>query len=1080
MFPCVFNKIIDNQQVFYVFNLLSNRNQIGWCFTYNATSQRYVYEQVVISGDLNDFYQSRATAAIVRLKSNTRSTDRTVLDGNMSTIACNQLPPDFHYDSLGRYASFEKGSCINTPLSDGQTIISYPYWQPFRTTNYNKHTAFLEHQEPLIVTTVERTAFTGDNYTIEYPYESAYQRIGSMSLVFDTIGYDGLTEPDTYHFSLTYQSFGNEGYIGVTHETTELTVTSNSEFFFDIMQSEAYTLKSITVTTAGLGYGFSLTIRSYDPILAPSPIIKHFMSVQGSTGTKNLAGSGSAMFELLPYAKNYSQVSMRYGPGFSPAQIDVFRSMLSDPNSNLRLVYQGNGFEQFIRQMLGESDQEEAQARIMEQQTHQASVLSLLGNAWKKGVSKLKQWGINPASYIRRAVDLAERNGYASYYPNAATHYASTTQPLMPIFGFKAKTKAQAEQQKKSRTINRTTSLPTAPPPTNVHFASIDIPKYIADRRGSYPDAAQLRANGRNYFISPVELICYLETGMLPATYEDATKFKHEKILAGKLSDPDALEIADQLDFSSLSLGNAAPFDKSYFIYMDEGNFDFPESMISQGEYTKYLKALQELPENKPPSSQPPAPPQKDTQQSAFPQFGFKAKTKEEAKLDEKAVKFSEPSALIAADIENSLPLQMAYSASAFATQTNLMKYRRYSAFVLIAKDKSPSLCTLEWSIEPRNVPYITVEAFFKEWKTPKWAKSVYLDQRLVNSIQEGKSEFVALYAIFNDPRLVSITPPRDENGDRLIKIYITAHCHSSVQGISGTSWYGAFYALLFGRDPSIIFEIAVFAMALNEKSAPFVSIQAVGDQKIKLSYIYSLGKKPEKPALIQALQNLNMRPIPAFLATQEVGTFCEENKIYADDMVTIFNQQEVKNPQILLLDSFWQQAYNYRSPDAMTYWQRLSAAGFAPRLALGGNLVQGKPESDKETLPKPTVEEVIAIMKESDDPSMQLGYGLIKSRNDAKRVLQEFIDQLPVSSKGYPEDLFRGFKSYYIGKDGPGKQYQTNTFTITNPLNPEEKKDVKETRVVKGAVNRTTKRRTMRPSKEVTDLAKNKNAIRW
>lgn len=423
------NLQISNQDVLIVTNLLSDRTQVASIFISNDEGIWERAETIDGAVNLTQFERVRSCCGRLQVISNTRSTDRTTLDGSVTTICVFTIPSIINFQNMGQYAILPKGHCINSQLSKGQTLTSYPIYHPYETKTSGSN---IENPPDHIDVTIPGIVAGVTTNLIDYMNPLACNQGVWFRLRCETIA-----AGSTHQIRVNWAVISTQGTYGTDTDTISFNVDQGTWRYLPPSSTLGLPngMQDLVITQPAAVTGpvvFDLDLCFVDPCFSNISRLKHITYIQGSTGTKNIVISGTVGYELIPKPNNYSQVTLDMAAGATFIPLEVFTGLLNDPSSNLRLVYEATDFERFVERLMS-YDGHDLQKRALQSLGH-ASLLGTIAGWWKKGIGALKGIGVSPAGLLRRGIDIIERNGYASSR-DASIGYASVNTGVTQLFG---------------------------------------------------------------------------------------------------------------------------------------------------------------------------------------------------------------------------------------------------------------------------------------------------------------------------------------------------------------------------------------------------------------------------------------------------------------------------------------------------------------------------------------------------------------------------------------------------------------------------------------------------------------------
>ena len=429
-FPLTANFQIKDTDVIMLIDLLTDQSRVGIVWTYDEVKGYWVNTSSLnVSGDLTMFARARSVAGRITIQSNTRSTDQTVLDGTVTTIMCDQFPPTLAFDRLPAYVMAPKLGCVNTLLSQGQTILSKPVYHAFQTKvpgNYQVN--FVPNREPDFSRTLTFETDGNVHWQSIIEDRSPMCNKGPLHLeVYDLSGTPASVTGCTVH--LKHGNIGPDFSL-VSEQDLAIKFATDSVYAWTFEFDEAdpshgwFSIGfSSDQVAASNSCKFLVKLWYVDPVVATSQRhLKQVTYIQGSTGTKNITINGTVGYELIPTASNYPQITLDPPLGCTWIPLEIYNGLLANEHSTFRVVYQGRDYINWIKDFVTNVGGNDNIIRDATAGIGEASVLSKLAGLVKRGVRGLKKIGISPGQLIKRGIDYAIDRGYAS---SPSTVYAA-------------------------------------------------------------------------------------------------------------------------------------------------------------------------------------------------------------------------------------------------------------------------------------------------------------------------------------------------------------------------------------------------------------------------------------------------------------------------------------------------------------------------------------------------------------------------------------------------------------------------------------------------------------------------------
>jgi len=807
------NVVISDTDMIIVYDPMTDRSVVGQMYVFASDHWKRL-APLSIAADLTQFAKARSVCGLLRIISNTRSTDSVVLDGNMLTVSFYNFPPTAKFQELSSYLIDPKLGVINTRLSQGQTLVAKPYYHPWEMKFPDTDGLFNIRRDYL--NTDPDYIFFNQGWQQNRDFGRCPIYMGTH--FFMTVEADCDVEENPYNVTF------NVGYAALRGDFT----------FADPDEHDTF---RVATGVNGLHVSFSCAVGTDQPerflsqcYLSGPQVVRNFVLriweanklfrcngvamkyvtyIQGSTGTKNIAISGCNCYELIPKVSNYQQVQFLPPVGSTFVPLEIFNGALANPHCGWRLVWAANGYDQFVQELLFSPDGQNEVIRMADEGLGHASILSALASGWKKGIGLLKNLGINPGAILHKGIDWLSNAGYAA---SPSTYYA-----------------------------------------------------------GSASDAANT-------------LPCACATSLCPDGQHSGSFL--EDIAAGTLGHASTKE-------PSSGEGMVEAYDVNLD---DDNNIDVEEAAIDQANMQ----------------------------------------------------------GLAAQDIESSFQASITYA----ATSTNgvVDAIRRYSAFVIMEQDhkKAAGLGVLSWSRKAtEGETYRTVRelvlsmwAKFKDQfparlNLPVWCDSVKLNEMLYAALNLNFESFKAFICWCCNPALRALTISKTLRGQEAEYRYITLFVPAGVTHIQGTSFLGALYALLLGRDPTMIWEMTSTTMAFGPHLG--MAARPVADLPQKLAYIRyfnsaGITEFTTRP-FEYAMKSMGLKlTMVVYGSSAEVAEF---GKHYHDLKETLITDVEAvgepvlwhDNVSVIIANTYWTYLVTARSPQVEAILQSLGQSNIGLRI---------------------------------------------------------------------------------------------------------------------------------------------------
>jgi hypothetical protein len=759
-----------------------NQTRIGIALRFGEDGFWKYLTDLNISGDLTMFDKVRSVCGRMTIQSNTRSTDSTTLDGSITTLVVPCWPDRISFSSLPSYSINTKLSCTNTLLSEGQTILGKPVYQPFekkRQGNYMlnftpngkpDHTFELSPAAPTFALPGSVLTHGGRVYLRVIPHDASDAAI-TLRLLFRQVKGDGTAPADgQIGQELNFQGDSMQEYVGGVF------VGDDQDFhgLYSVGQ-DGDTLRGLIVQ-----------IWFCDPIFSlSSEHMKQITYIQGSTGTKNVQINGVYGYEVIPQPANYPQTTLEPPIGSSWMPLEVFDGLLANSDIGFRLVYQGQDYIEFVKRYLdGRADSASVIAAASDG-VGSASILSNIASGWKRGVKWLKKHRIDPGALLSRGLKYAIDNGYAT---SPSTAYATEC-------------------------------------PSNYQIQDFDV---------DTPSTAGIMGRAS---------------------------------MGGNLGSAQAYEDYEPRQESSAPQGGT-------------GSASSPAAPAGMGDTDDFDPMAAEEPEVREAQIMDPTQP------------------------------------LSWQDVVKAIPFQAAYDASVVVANPELAAYRRYAAFILVGKTDLDAVVTgtaiFEWAMQHREGhQYIRAsELLVKtgivkgEELTPLWTRNVGLDVVFCRGIVKEPSQTKAFKAWALDPQIRSMSVPKKTRSENAI--YLTLHMPGGFTNITGYSWFGSLYALLFGKDPSVVYELG--GQMTSQFGMDAFALTGVGDVDAKAQHHLHSSTSPEDP-YYEALAKISVKPKMAFFFAKDTAStiwdLLKDPKRLTTDIEVIAANDSVQ-AQFMFVQAYW------------------------------------------------------------------------------------------------------------------------------------------------------------------------------